>query len=532
VGVVVREAAMLFGLLALLAFSSSGALGASQANGVKFRLLAAPGRYAVGLKVVHQYDQSRTFRNAVDDSGADYDGERARPVQTLVWYPALEPSRAHLRVRDYTNFSRTEVDPLGNRLPAKIRDFVAAMGAGLDDELRASFGARAVEGRFPVVIYAPGASSPAWENADLCEYLASHGYVVIASPSLGVSTRDMDISLDGINAQAADISFLIGFAVTLADTDMQRIAVVGHSWGGISNLFAASRDSRIDALVALDGSLRYYPGLVRRSSSVAPERLGIPLLAFVQGDYSLENWDAGVLEEQRAGPNVLNSWTHGDLIIAHMLSVAHAAFSTKWQRSTDYWNYFTELLPGDFGPQEAMVGYGWMARYTLEFLNAYLRQDRDAGEFLRASPRQNGVPGHIMTVRFREAVGSPLTFDTFRREVGRRKFIEIATVYRDFRAQDATFILQQPALIAWGDALLDAGHSLESIGILSFAIELYPACSACYYGLGLAYEATGNMAEAIGSYEASLRHFDASNGTVRRKLHDLRQISPQTRQSR
>ena len=27
------------------------------------------------------------------------------------------------------------------------------------------------------------------ENADLCEYLASHGYVVIASPDMGASTR-------------------------------------------------------------------------------------------------------------------------------------------------------------------------------------------------------------------------------------------------------------------------------------------------------------------------------------------------------
>ena len=60
-----------------------------------------------------------------------------------------------------------------------------------------------------VLIYAPSDSSVSWENADLCEYLASHGYVVLASPSMGVSTRDMTDDLDGINAQARDISFLI-----------------------------------------------------------------------------------------------------------------------------------------------------------------------------------------------------------------------------------------------------------------------------------------------------------------------------------
>ena len=39
-------------------------------------------------------------------------------------------------------------------------------------------------GRFPVIIYAPSFSSVSWENADLCEYLASYGYVVIASPGM------------------------------------------------------------------------------------------------------------------------------------------------------------------------------------------------------------------------------------------------------------------------------------------------------------------------------------------------------------
>ena len=43
-----------------------------------------------------------------------------------------------------------------------------------------------------------------------------------------------------------------------------RSAVVSWSWGGISSLFASARDPRINALVELDGSMRYYPGLVKK----------------------------------------------------------------------------------------------------------------------------------------------------------------------------------------------------------------------------------------------------------------------------
>src|SRR5271155_3255647 len=140
-----------------------------------------------------------------------------------------------------------------------------------------------VSGRFPVVIYAPSFSSQSWENADLCEYLASHGYVVIASPDMGATTRDMTMDGAGIEAQARDISFLIGYAQTLPDTDMSEVAVAGYSWGGISNLFAAARDNRIDALVALDGSMRYFPWLVKQSGFVHPEDMTLPLLYFAQG---------------------------------------------------------------------------------------------------------------------------------------------------------------------------------------------------------------------------------------------------------
>ena len=118
-----------------------------------------------------------------------------------------------------------------------------------------------------------------WENADLCEYLASYGYVVISTPAMGID-RESTHDVAGTNAQAQDISFLIGFAHTLPDADMADVGVVGFSWGGIAGLFAAVRDNRIDALVALDGSMRYFPGVVKEAGDVHPEQMSIPLLFF------------------------------------------------------------------------------------------------------------------------------------------------------------------------------------------------------------------------------------------------------------
>lgn len=54
-----------------------------------------------------------------------------------------------------------------------------------------------------------------------------------------------------------------------------------------------------------------------------------------------------------------------------------------------------------------MAGYAWMARYTLEFLNAFLQRDEHARDYLKKAPMENGVPTHTMVVEYRAARALP-----------------------------------------------------------------------------------------------------------------------------
>jgi predicted dienelactone hydrolase len=103
------------------------------------------------------------------------------------------------------------------------------------------------DGRYPVIIYAPSLAGESWENASLCEFLASRGYGVLASASEGTHMRTMEGGVTGANTQARDISFLIAYAQTLPDSDMRQIAVAGYSFGGFGSLFGAARDGRVKA---------------------------------------------------------------------------------------------------------------------------------------------------------------------------------------------------------------------------------------------------------------------------------------------
>jgi pimeloyl-ACP methyl ester carboxylesterase len=393
----------IFTAILALSIASCSALAVSQTS--SFQFLQKPGPYPVGLKVVDQYDRSRIYPASSRDSFTSSTGANARPLQTLIWYPSLKSADEPMTVGGYTQLANTEIH--FNAPDEQENRWLSLLKMYRDIPLWAVREAKPAKGRYPVLIYAPSDSSVSWENADLCEYLASHGYVVLASPSTGASTRDMTDDLDGINAQARDISFLITCARSLPDTDLSEVAVVSWSWGGISSLFAAARDPRIDALVAMDGSMRYYPGLVKRTGDVHPERMTIPLLFFSRGDLSLEslaNDDAP--PEDKVGPNVLNAWIHGDLLTVNMLGMAHPEFSSMFQRRESA-QRFAENQVADYGREDANTSYAWVALYTLNFLDAYLKHDGSAKAFLEKTPAENGVPKHFMGIKLSTAQKSP-----------------------------------------------------------------------------------------------------------------------------
>ena len=192
-----------------------------------FQFLPKPGPYPVGLKIVDQYDHSRVYSTSSKNLSKSLVGDDSRPLQTLIWYPSLRGADKPMTVGDYTQLADTEIHfdaarPEQNRWRSLLK-------TSSEIPLWAVRDAKPAKGHYPVLIYAPSDSSVSWENADLCEYLASHGYVILASPSMGVSTRDMKDDLDGINAQARDISFLFTYAKTLPDTDLSEVAVVSWS---------------------------------------------------------------------------------------------------------------------------------------------------------------------------------------------------------------------------------------------------------------------------------------------------------------
>jgi hypothetical protein len=166
---------------------------------------------------------------------------------------------------------------------------------------------------YPIIIYSPGLGANRDSIIYNVEKLVSDGYIVF---TIGhIYDTDFNILPDGeiveqseyvansnfeekeqiINIRKEDILFLLNELESLNKNDeaikdkldLDKIGIMGHSLGGAAIFKAAAEDTRIKAVVMLDGSLQIFN--LTNDLSVG-ERLSTPFLNFRRGsiDYTGE----------------------------------------------------------------------------------------------------------------------------------------------------------------------------------------------------------------------------------------------------
>lgn len=480
----------------LVLFVASHAGVAPAANGAP-DIVPAPGPYAVGLNVVRQYDYSRLLDAPVDAFGKSGNVGPGRPIQTLVWYPARWTGAAPMRVADYFQASLSDVD-----FSVSDAATAAQRAAWLAGPLKAQYGAPTLavraappaDGRFPVVIYAPSFGAYAHENLDLCEYLASHGYVVIASRSLGARSATMTEDVEGVEAQAADIAFLANYAHTLPQADIGRMAAAGYSWGGMANVFAAARSSRFRALVSLDGSIRFHPKIWSAATYVRPARTAVPMLFLGARAPTAEAME----RDDKLGPSYLNTMKYADVYVTTAPPMQHKDFSSTQLR----------LAPddafGDYRRAEVLEAYRSVALYTREFLDATLKDDAAARAFMAASPASHGIRPQVLSMESYPARAVILDEGDFLRAFARGGYANAQALYAQMAAQSPDFKLSPLNLNRLGYQLLRADNARGAVELFRLATTIEPAYGNAFDSEGEAWEALGETSPAIAAYEKAV----------------------------
>lgn len=232
-------------------------------------LPAPSGPYPVGSQVFRWIDHDR-------DEAATADPHDHRNVVVQAWYPAVAGGGAGSRY----------IDGLGS-LPSwvsLIPGLVMRRYDRIDTHARTDAPVAMQRTRWPVVLFSPGYGASRAFYSGLLADLASRGFVVLAldhpceapvvelaggrlaTPVERFLPDDSDRSRY-MSAQqavrAADLRYVVdqvgragAFGPRLSGRlDPQRIAAIGHSFGGASAVEAAMGDPRIRAVANLDGTL-------------------------------------------------------------------------------------------------------------------------------------------------------------------------------------------------------------------------------------------------------------------------------------
>jgi dienelactone hydrolase len=340
-----------------------------------------PGPHTIGFEQVEVFDYSRPFR---------LEGEhRARPITLSIWYPA-ESAPSGLRPLSFGRY----VDGADGR--ESFQSMASSFGLTLSrSELEKLYGtetpalekAPRASGSFPLLFVLDGLTGPFYLNTVLCEFLASHGYLVVAIPTLGVR-EDVEAEYDAlsVDAQVRDMEFAIQELSEYPGIDRERMGLVAWSLGGVSQALLQMKNPDVRALVSLDAATGYAYGQKLLESSIFfdPRRATVPFF------HATDSRESG---------QVPKSFRFYDEIAAkgrsYLLTIegaTHAGFTS-----------LAAILPVQAAAAPSPEGleqaerYRRLCLYVGRFLDAVLKNDRTAAEFLEDAPTRHGMTGLVLS---------------------------------------------------------------------------------------------------------------------------------------
>ncbi|MCG8329790.1 MAG: hypothetical protein MI974_18990 [Chitinophagales bacterium] len=305
------------------------------------------------------------------------------------------------------------------------------------DSTMAFLESQPANGKFPAIVYAPSYQASSIENFSLCEYLASHGYVVISSPSRGAENKFLEGGTEkDMETQARDIEFLIGELAKFQNSNDDLIATMGFSFGGLSNVLSQMRNDNIKAIISLDGSIKYQYSTLKKSPFAEIDLVDIPFIHMSQKDIPER-----VLIDDKIDPELNSKFEFYDSL------ENSKAFSLKFHNLTH--SYFSTLgvlfqtrdHRQDKSDFEIAESYKWVSVYTLNFLNAYLKGEQAALKFLENNPEENGIRAGLISKRFKKPEPQPIKFQDFNVLAGEQNYENLEELYKSLRENHPSLTL-------------------------------------------------------------------------------------------
>jgi len=483
------------------------------------------GPHEIGFRTFELFDYSRTFGPKYDYFGEPLSGETARPIQVAIWYPAEKSDQAEMVFGEYVFPYPDDVrffeflSRIQDRDNAILRRafegddglVVIAMSLGM----KAHKDAISEDGSFPIILYIPDRNHGIAENAALCEYLASYGFVTASSPSIGAYSLEEDVFQDDVDAFARDKELILGYLRDQKIGDIDRVGVVGYGYGGMAAAMFEMRNTDIDAVACLNSPVlsRNDREQLDRIPYLHPDRLDVPCLQIAAMDE--DSVDLGMLEAMKYATRYyyqLQPATPHDLIGLGKVA----------------------LFTGDGDGREDIIkkldqNYELMCQYVCRFFEAVLCSDKKSLAFVSTRPGEQGFSASVVTARIMEKQKRPPTRSQFLSIIEEKDVETIRNIRLEFELDDPSSpILSADEINALGYRFIQQNRPLHALEILSMGSRAYPASANAWDSLGEAYVLNERLEEALECYEKAAELLPSDTMTPENLKEVLRQNLPNT----
>ena len=458
----------------------------------------SPGPHGVGFTAVEKYDYSRAFRPKTDYFGAMLEGERARPLQICIWYPAVTgPDDFTMVYGEYAfpyptdeSFMNILSNVHNREIMILLRQFNRDRGILqelMSVKLAAVRDAPAAEGAFPLIIYHNGPSCV--ENAVLCEYLASWGFVVAGTHSLGMTSLNPTPDQASLENLIRDREFILAETRNRPYVDRNKLGLLGFLHGSFGAVIAALRNSDVDAVACLQSEFLNPDNAAYLTDNAFydPTRLAVPLLQI----YS-EN-------EQIRDLSALDSLKYATIYKIKLNGLRNYDFT--------HYGLMAAVTDQPDQPSAAVVqeGYKTICAYVRNFFEAELNKNQAGFKFLSDPAVQPAFDSNFVTVAYRKGSELPPTaaqFVSIINEYGVPKGVEI---FEKFRKLDPDLVLLQEAQFnALGYRSLQTNQLDDAVQLFRMNAETFPNSANVWDSYADGCVAAGDIKTATTCYKKVL----------------------------
>jgi hypothetical protein len=468
------------------------------------------GSYTPGFQLLKEVDYSRFY------PAGNVDGLNPRPIRIYLWYPAKKAAARPMLLKDYIHLAAYDFRP--ERLPVQLTKGLS------EDDLKLLMGKRTkavrdaifAEGSFPLLVLGQGLyyESPL-SHVILCEFLASHGYIVASCPLLGTHYRLVNLDVEDLETEVRDLEFVIGTVRRIPEIEISHLGVIGYDLGGMAGLILSMRNPGVDAFLSLDAGILFghFSGLPNSHPHYQENNFTIPWMHITQSRF------IQAFREEQGLTNLFDRKSYGDSYLVRVPTDNHGEFSSYAMfgiRSavSGYWG------PWISGSQERYLA---VCQKALDFFDAYLKKESGPLARLQESAHIRDPGEGALTVEYKPGRSSRPSTDDFVHLII-EKGIDKAkpAIERTRKAFPDSVIIEEDVLNWLGYHFLYWwGREKEALEVFKLNTSLFPESANAYDSLGEAYLTSGDTESAIRCYEKSLE-LNPGNNNAAQRLKQLR----------